>query len=56
MPKEIASRLFKSLAMTSGTPGFYYDAVQLAATSFEKREFYSSMFKKFLIFAVPFFR
>jgi hypothetical protein len=32
--KEIASRLFKSLAMTSETFSFYYDALQLAAASF----------------------
>jgi len=34
MPKEIASRLFESRAMTSETFGFFYDSLQLAAGSF----------------------
>ena len=34
MPKEIASRLFKSLAMKSETLSFYYDTLQLVPGRF----------------------
>jgi hypothetical protein len=34
MPKEIASRLFRSLAMTPDSLSVYYDTLQLVACRF----------------------